>query len=246
MTTMDDFDRRLGLFLDEGPTRSPDRPLDQAIAHARAHPRRRDPFAALRRDPMSGPPMAWTTRPALVLAALALLVALSAALWVGSQQRETPQVVPPIPSATAVPSTEPSASPSPSADPTPREVTVELTDANGQTKTLVVVDESGLLEDVFAGEQADPTREQDAPIEAVQVGADEGGGADGIVLHWVDLGCPDAYRLTIDETARAWVLDTPDACAADAIGVNHMVTLIFREPLPADEVSAEILPRPAR
>ncbi len=233
MTGVDDLDRRFLQFLEDGPIRSPERPVEAALAHARAHPRRRDPLAVLRRDPMA-PRSAWSARPALVLAALSMLVVLSAAaVFVGSQRQPS---IAPVPSAPTTATAPPSASPVP----TPREFSAEIVNSVGQTKSIVVVDESGLLENVFAGEPADPDRPQNAEIEAVQVGADEGGGRDGIVLHWVDMPCGDDYRLTIDETARELVLDSP-RCEGDTTIVNYQVWLDFSEPVPAAAVEERLV-----
>ena len=232
MTGFDDFDRRLGQFLEEGPIRSPERPVEAALAHSMASPRRRDPFAVLRGDPMA-PRSRWSAQPTLVFAVLGLLMLSAAAFVVGSQR--PPAVVPPVSE-----SPGPSASPSPSTEPTPREIPAQIVNSVGQTKSIVVIDESGLLENVFAGEPADPDRPQNAEIEAVQIGADEGGGLDGIMLHWVDMPCGDDYRLTIDPTARELLLDAPP-CEGDATIVNYHVWLDFSEPVPAEEVEARLI-----
>ncbi len=232
MTAFDDFDRRLGQFLEEGPIRSPERPVEAALAHARAHPRRPDPFAVLRRDPMA-PRSRWSAQPVLVFAALGLLLVLSAAaVFVGSQR---PAVVVPPSSSPA-----PSASPTPSVAPTPGTFSAQITDATGTTKTIEVTDESGLLVEVFDGEVTDPDRPQNAEIEAVQVGADEGGGMEGIVLHWVDLSCPDDYQLTIGPTGREWVLQAA-SCDGDTLPVSHELTLRFSQPLPAAEIEERLV-----
>ena len=55
MTTLNDFDRVLGEWLNEGPNRAPDRPIDLAVEHARSHPRRPDLIRFLRPDPMARP-----------------------------------------------------------------------------------------------------------------------------------------------------------------------------------------------
>ena len=47
-----DLDRRLTDWLGEGPTSAPEPSIIAALGHARAHPRRPDPLAILRRDPM--------------------------------------------------------------------------------------------------------------------------------------------------------------------------------------------------
>jgi len=242
-----DFDRRLGLFLDDGPTRSPERPVEAALAHAVAHPRRRDPFVTLRRDPMAARG-AWSSRPVLVLAVLGLLLTLSVAAFVGSQ-REQPNVLPPLPpepSATAAPSPRaelsPGAAPPETPSPSPARsapTSVQVTDANGVVATVQIVDESGLLTDA-AGFPAEKDRFQNAEIEAVQLPADEGAGERAIILMWTDLSCPGPHRLTIDSTARHFVLE-PKSCPVDSIGVDHQMVLTFSEPVPAKEIHAEIV-----
>ena len=237
MTAIDDFDRRFGQFLEDGPTRAPERPADLAIAHALAHPRRRDPFAVLRRDPMA-PVARWSAQPVLAFAVLGLLLVVSAAAFLVGGQRQQPVVVPPT-SAAIDPTPAPSVAPTATPVSTPRRFSAEITDANGLAKTIVVVDESGLLENVFGGEVTDPDRPQNAEIEAVQLGADEGGGMDGIVLHWVDLSCEDDYLLTVGPDARELVLEGA-SCGADAFPVAHEVWLDFSEPVPAAEVEERI------
>lgn len=250
MTTMNDFDRRLAAFLDEGPTRAPERIVEGAVAYAGAHRRRRDPFVALRRDPMA--PRRPGLRPALVFAVVALALAISAAVYIGSQRPDRSLVpLPSGPIATDVaPSTPPSPSASPTASPTssstasptpvatPGSFTAELVDSNGLTATVEVTDESGLLTAV-SGFEADANRPQNAEIEVIPLPADEGAGERILVVMWTELSCPGPHRLTIDETARQFVLE-PEACEADAIGVDHQLVLDFSQPVPADEVEAEI------
>jgi hypothetical protein len=237
MTTFDDFDRRLSSFLDEGPVRAPERAADAAIAWCQAHPRRRDPLAALRRDPMSRPAM-WSARPVLVFAVLGLLLAMSLAVVIGSQPRQ-PTVVPPDPSVPAESAPPASDRPAPSVPASPGEISVDIVDSNGVTKTVVITDESGLLENAFAWE-ADINREQRGEIEVNQLGADEGGGLNGIVVQWLDLSCPDDVLMTVDEAARNVTVEGA-SCGVDAIGVDHGVWLEFSEPVPAEEVTAEIV-----
>ena len=47
-----DLDRRLSDWIQDGPTGAPEHSIAAALGHARANPRRRDPLAVLRRDPM--------------------------------------------------------------------------------------------------------------------------------------------------------------------------------------------------
>jgi hypothetical protein len=231
MTLFDDFDRRLGQFLDEGPVRASDRPVDAALGYARAHPRRRDPLAPFRRDPMA-PRAAWSGRPALVFAVVGLLVVAGAAALVGGSRQ--PPIEPVVSASPSAP-----ASPSPTVAPTPRTFSVEIVDSNQQTKTITVVDRSGLLQDVLPWEAGDPAHPANGEVEVVQLPADEGGGLDGLVLYWIDFPCGDDYRLTVDEAARDLLLERA-SCGGDAMGVQYQVWLDFSEPVPATEVAARL------
>jgi hypothetical protein len=238
MTAFDNFDRRLASFLDEGPVRAPERPVEAAIAHAAAHPRRRDLFGPLRRDVMARP-MLWGARPVLVFAVLGLLLVVSGAAFIVGSQRQ-PSVAPPTPPAESPSSPQPSASPSPSTVPTPATFPVVITDSNGLEKTVIVTDASGLLEQALPWE-ANIDRPQRGEIEANQLPADEGGGQDGVIVQWLDLSCPNDVLLSIDAGARRIVVTVDSTgCEADAIGVDHGVWLDFSVPVPADEVSVEL------
>ena len=110
MTGSNDLDRMLGVYLDEGPRRAPERATDAALAFAAAHPRRRDPLLFLKPDVMArrgslfGPQLVWA----------ALLVALTlgavAAIAIGSRPSHEPVVPPPslVESPSPVPSVAPS------------------------------------------------------------------------------------------------------------------------------------------
>ena len=95
MTSPNDFDRRLGAWLDEGPAHAPDRTIDAALAHARAHPRRRDPLAVLRRDPMSGGGFAGALRPLPLVAVLGLILVAAIGVATVGGFFSRPSVVPP-------------------------------------------------------------------------------------------------------------------------------------------------------
>jgi ABC-type lipoprotein release transport system permease subunit len=80
MTAPTDLDRRIAAWFDEVPSRAPERTIDAVLAHAKSHPRRRDPFAALRRDPMgSGVGFGRLLQPVPLLAVLALLAIVAVA-----------------------------------------------------------------------------------------------------------------------------------------------------------------------
>ena len=122
--TTHDFDRRLGDWLQDGPTGAPEHSIAAALGHARANPRRRDPLAVLRRDPMgSSGGSGLGLRALTVLLALGLLlVAGLAVASIGGLFDPRPVVVPPV-SPTSSPSLPVSPSlpmaPSPQVTPSP-------------------------------------------------------------------------------------------------------------------------------
>ena len=77
MTTPTEQDRRIAAWFQDTQGRLPERTIEAALAHARTHPRRRDPFAALRRDPMGsgGFGLGRLTQPLPLVAAVGLLLA---------------------------------------------------------------------------------------------------------------------------------------------------------------------------
>ena len=115
MNASDDFDRLLGEWLEDGPTQARHEAIERAIAHARSHPRRPDPFAFLRRSAMTSRTTPIVLRPAWILLLLSLLLAaVVAAVGIGSRN-DAPVVVVPSPTAAASPTgaTSPTTSPSP-------------------------------------------------------------------------------------------------------------------------------------
>jgi len=114
-----DLDRRLSDWLGDGPTSAPERSIAAALDHALAHPRRRDPLAVLRRDPMgSSGGSGFGLRALAVVVALGLLLVAALALAsVGGLFDQRPVVVPPV-----NPTSEPSVpvSPSPPIAPSPQ------------------------------------------------------------------------------------------------------------------------------
>lgn len=118
-----DFDRRLSDWLGDGPTSAPEQSIAAALDHARAHPRRRDPLAVLRRDPMGssgGFGFGMRALPIVVAFGLLLVAALAVA-FVGGLFDQRPVVVPPVttPTASTAPTATQQASPSPSITPWP-------------------------------------------------------------------------------------------------------------------------------
>ena len=103
MNTSDDIDRLLGEWLEDGPTQAPHEAIERAIAHARSHPRRPDPFAFLRSSAMSSRTTPVVLRPAWILLLLGLLLAaVVAAIGIGSRN-DAPVVVVASPTASPAP-----------------------------------------------------------------------------------------------------------------------------------------------
>ncbi len=234
MTASTDFDRLLGEWLDEGPRRAPDRPLDSALAHARSHPRRPDPLSFLRADVMAPRRSAFGLRPVLVLAALVLLVVAALAVGGGAFRNVAPPPAPP--SASAAPS--PTASVAPSASPG-GSIVVQLSVPEGQPQTVEVVDESGLLATATSG---NPTGEngQSFPFESVEVSQLD---ATTLQLGWAGFPCATDHTLVIDETATTMTLTRPECEGeTDSIGVDRILILEFSRPVDATDVSMTIQP----
>ena len=114
----DDLDRRLSDWIQDGPTGAPEHSIAAALGHARANPRRRDPLAVLRRDPMgSSGGSGFGLRALPVLMALGLLLVAGLALAsIGGLFDRRPVVVPPV-SPTSSPTVH--VTPSPQVTPSP-------------------------------------------------------------------------------------------------------------------------------
>jgi hypothetical protein len=232
MTTLNDFDRVLGEWLNEGPNRAPDRPVDLAVEHARSHPRRPDPIGFLRPDPMARPfrGLGMGLRPAMILATLALLLAAVVAIGVGGPK---PSVVLPNLSPSASPGLSPS--PSSSANPRPAGILVDLTVAAGQPQTVDVIDESGTLLEASSGS---PTDGQGFPSDNVEVTNID---ANNLQLGWAGFPCRTDHELRIGSDPRVMTLVRPPCeGVTDSIGVDRILILRFSEPIDATEVAITI------
>jgi len=231
MTTLNDFDRVLGEWLNEGPNRAPDRPVDLAVEHARSHPRRPDLIGFLRPDPMARPfrGLGMGLRPAMILATLALLLAAVVAIGVGGPK---PLVVLPNPSPSASPGISPTPSPTGTA---PAGILVNLTVAAGQPQTVDVIDESGTLLEASSGS---PTDGQGFPSDSVEVTNID---ATTLQLGWAGFPCRTDHELRIGSDGRVMTLVRPPCDGVtDSIGVDRILILRFSEPIVAAEVAITI------
>ena len=206
MNSINEFDRALGQWLDEGPNRAPDRPIELAVSHALAHPRRRDPLGFLRPDPMGRRSSGLPLRPVMILAALGLLLGAMFALGVGG--RPQPAIVGPTPSGSAAPPVQ--------------TFDVQLTVPEGQPQTVAVTDRSGLVTEALTGA---PTGEagQSFPFDAVEVLSVD---ATTLQLGWAGFPCQTDHTLTIEADGRTMTLERP-ACVGDTdtIGVDRILIL---------------------
>lgn len=211
MTNLDDFDRSLGSFLADGPTIAPEAPVVAALAHARTTPRRRDPFAALRRDAMARPFALGGSRAGLVFAALALVVASIGIAIVGSR-----------PSDLTVP---PSASPEPSGPaPATYSATITLRVRGGQPIALAVTDATGELAAAVSGQPGDG-----ASIDAAHARIEPApGDATGLIVTWAGSPCETSGAMLVDEgTRRITITAEPCGGDGDAIAFDRVVVLRF-------------------
>jgi hypothetical protein len=230
MTAITDLDRVLGEWLDDGPTRAPDRPLAVALAHARSHPRRPDPLRFLRPDAMAGRPAAFGARPVLVLAVLGLLLAAVVVVGVGSDRREV--VSPPVSA---------SAEPTLSTPPSPSRLSlgvVALFDDLATGATVTIDDASGLVVGAEGARPADrgPDPTASIPDSGVLVQNED---PTTLRVTWVGGGCPTAYRMSVDATARQLTISGP-TCGGDSIGVGRVLLLRFADPVDASLVSGTL------
>ena len=225
-----DLDRRLDAFLADGPDRSPDRPVDAALAHARAHPRRRDPLRALRRDPMATPWLGGSpvARGLVLAAALAALLVASVAVAAVGGLLDRPAVV--------VPEPTPSPEATPTPQPTPASLVIDLEERYGADATIDITDASGRLASARSGSPADGG----SVAEGVDVA-----GADGdpftLVLTWTGLPCTTGHTLDIEEDGRTMTLTLP-VCGGDAVPRDLQLHLTFDAPVEPSDVEITSVP----
>lgn len=235
MNATTDLDRVLGEWLGEGPTRAPDHPIEAAIEHARSHPRRRDPLAFLRPDPMARRSRGIGARPVMVLAVLGLLLASVVALGVGSQPQ--PVVVGPTPSVT--PSGEPSGRPAP---PSARASfgIVELIDDVGTGATVAIDDASASVVTAGAAPLGDlgPDPNATIPPSGVLVQNQD---PTTLRLTWGGGPCATPYRLAIDAAGTSMTVTATAPCTGDTLGVTRVLLLGFDEAVDAASVTATLV-----
>jgi hypothetical protein len=230
MTATNDLDRALADWLSEGPARSPATPMAAAVEHARANPRRRDPLAAVRSDPMAARRGSILgLRPVLVLAVVGLLAATIAIGVGGWRLGITPPITSPGPSVPASPS------PVPSPTPAPTPITVAIIDALGGEVSATIDDASGLL--------VGATSEQ--PSEGGVVPGDQlaisNGGPNRLRLEWTDLPCgaQTGYLVSIDASGSA-IAVSREACGGDLLPTDRILVLEFSGPIDAADVAGTV------
>ena len=232
MTAFDETDRRIGAWFTDETVRVPERTIDAVLAHARAHPRRRDPLATLRRDPMARGPFSgglFAPVPLLAVVGLILVAALGGAVAGGFFERPGPA---PLPSPT--PTSSPSASPSPS--PSPGTFRVDLVEVAGDDATIDVTDRSGTVVAAESGRPADGGSVGGSGIIAANDPADP----TVIVLTWTGTPCDTIHRLDIEPDGRTMTLSRIP-CEGDATPRDLQLRLRYGDAVDAGEVSPTLI-----
>jgi hypothetical protein len=225
MTGHDDTDRRIAAWFGDETVRAPERTLDAVMAHARAHPRRRDPLAMLRRDPMGRGLGSVLFAPVPLLAAIGLIVVAVVGGAIAGGFLDRPAPVVPAP---------PSVNPSPVVTPvpTPAVFDVDLVEVSGADASIDVTDHSST---VVAAESGQPS-DGGSVAEGVDVQPDPAD-PNVLVLTWTGSPCDTTHTLEIDADGRTATLSRP-SCSGDAIPRDLQLRLTFAEPV--DPTSLEI------
>lgn len=235
MNTQHDLDRRLAAALEDGPTRAPEGSIATALAHARAHPRRRDPLAILRKDPMDTRSSRFSVafQPLPLVAVLALVLAAGfAAATAGGLFDNRSVVVPPAtspsptPSGTASGLVSPGPSSMPPASPSPTVVSVDLIEHVGADATIDITDLSGRLVRAESGVPGDGASVPDGTVAVSRLATNPA----TVVLTWSGLPCDTTHQLTIDPDGVTMMIVRP-ACQGDALGIDHVLQLTFDHPV---------------
>ena len=232
MTGTNEQDRRIAAWFEDVPSRVPERTIDAALAHARTHPRRRDPLAALRGDPMGSGGFGFgrIAQPLPLVAAVGLLLAaVVAGAAVGGWFDRDPAIVPPVVSPS--PSVPPAQTPS-----RPATVRVDLIEHVGNDAFIDIIDESFRMTVATSGDPGDGV---DVGQDLVRVENDLADPAT-VVLTWAGGTCDTDHELVINADARTLRMTRP-ACSGDTLGgVGHVLRLTFDAPAPAAEFDATI------
>jgi hypothetical protein len=223
MTGFDDTDRRIASwFADEG-VRAPERTIDVVLAHARAHPRRPDPFTALRRDPMRPRIGSTLFMPVPLLAVIGLLaIAIAAGAIAGGSFDRPAVVVTPSPSPTSTPT--PARSPTPV--PSPAIIRVDLVEVLGADASVDITDRSGTLASAESGQPADGGSVASGAVDIQPDPSD----ADVAVLTWTGTPCDTTHTLDIAPDGRTLTLRRA-SCEGDAIPRDLRLRLRFAGPI---------------
>lgn len=235
MTRFDDTDRRIAAWFDDHRERMPERTIEAVLAHARTHPRRRDPLAALRRDPMgSGLGSlggAFGSLPLVAAVGLLALAALAGAA-VGGLFDRGPAVIPVV---SPSPTPAPSASSPPSSGPKPVVLDVDLVEVNGQDATIDITDESLTLVSAESGQPNDGGSVENDTI-LVEADPDD---PNVLVLTWTGAPCDTTHELVIASDGLTMVLSRP-TCSGDTIPRDLQLRLRFLEPVAPADVRATL------
>lgn len=228
MTTFDDTDRRIAAWFTDETVRVPERTIDAVLAHARANPRRRDPLARLRRDPMSGGSIVgarFAPVPVLAVVGLIVVAALGGAVAGGFIRPPGPA---PLPSATPIAT--------PSARPSPATFHVDLIEVAGADATIDITDRSRTLVGAESGQPADGGSVGDGGVDVVNDPSDP----TVVVLTWTGTPCDTTHTLEIEADGRTMTLARP-RCEGDAIPRDLRVRLRYAEAVDARELNATLV-----
>jgi hypothetical protein len=227
MNAQHDIDRRLSAWLEDGPSRAPERSIEGVLAHARTHPRRRDPFAVLRKDPMNSNTFAASVRPLSLMAVLGLLLITAvAAASVGGWFNQQPSVVPPVVAPSPLASAAPSAA----------VFEVDLFESIGDDASITITDESHTVTSAQTGFPSDGGSVPDGEVDVRPLAGDPV----TLELTWTGSPCDTTHSMTIEADGRTIVIERP-ACSGDAIPADHVLRLTFVEPVPAGEIDARVV-----
>jgi hypothetical protein len=230
MTTPNEQDRRIAAWFQDTDGRLPERTIEAALAHARTHPRRRDPFAALRRDPMGsrGFGLGRMAQPLPLVAAVGLLLAAAfAGAAVGGWFDREPAVVPPVVSPS--PSVPP-VSDAPIVQPSPSTTRVDLIDL-GDDAFIDITDQSFTMTEAVSGDPGDQVNVTAGPVQVENDPSDPA----TVVLTWASASCDTSHQLVIEADGRSLRM-TRQPCEGDSLGgLGHVLRLTFDAPAPAGE-----------